>query len=226
MQGATMISRIDQDGFALSPSLISLAEAQALAEALGEVDGAGRRGMLQHRVVADFARSEDVLRIVRPHLPGEPRPVRAIYFDKSQDSNWLVPWHQDLTLALEEKVETEGYGPWSVKDGVPHVQPPIPVLEGMLTLRLHLDDADAGNGALKVLPCSHRFGRLDAAQIEAYRAETPEHLCQAKAGDALLMRPLILHASGKSVSPRRRRILHLEYCGVDLLPELRWHEGG
>jgi Phytanoyl-CoA dioxygenase (PhyH) len=221
-----MTFQIDPDGFALSPSLISGEKAWALVDALGEVSGAGRRGMLQHPVVADFSRSEVVLRLLRPHLALEPRPVRAIYFDKSQEANWLVPWHQDLTIAVEKHRDVEGFGPWSMKDGVPHVQPPIPLLEGMIALRLHLDDADEENGALKVLPGSHRLGRLSAADIERCRTQTPQHLCRAKAGDALLMRPLLLHASGKSTSPRRRRILHLEYAGVDLPPELSWHEGG
>ena len=65
--------------------------------------------------------------LVRPYLPGEPVPVRGIYFDKRPGTNWLVAWHQDLTLALKERSEVPGWGPWSVKDGVPHVQPPVDV---------------------------------------------------------------------------------------------------
>ena len=103
--------------------------------------------------------------LVRPHLPAEPVPVRGIYFDKRPETNWLVAWHQDLTLALKERVEVPGFGPWSLKEGVPHVQPPVGMLEQMLSVRLHLDDADATNGALRVLPGTHRLGRLNAEAI-------------------------------------------------------------
>jgi ectoine hydroxylase-related dioxygenase (phytanoyl-CoA dioxygenase family) len=82
-------------------------------------------------------------------------PVRAIFFDKSSGSNWLVPWHQDLTIAVASKCEAPGFGPWSVKDGIPHVQPPDELLKQMIALRLHLDDCDASNGALRVIPGSH-----------------------------------------------------------------------
>lgn len=150
--------------------------------------------------------------------------MRAIYFDKSPDANWLVAWHQDLTIAVRERVEAAGFGPWSMKGGVPHVQPPMEMLERMITVRLHLDDADAGNGALRVLPGSHRFGRLSTEKIQELRATEPEALCVANAGDVLLMRPLILHASGRSNSPKHRRILHIEYAGFDLPPGLQWQE--
>ncbi|MDB6072587.1 MAG: Phytanoyl-CoA dioxygenase, partial [Verrucomicrobiaceae bacterium] len=91
--------------------------------------------------------------------------VRGILFDKTPDANWLVAWHQDLTVCVQERSEVEGHGPWSVKHGVPHVQPPVELLAEMVTLRLHLDLTHAGNGALRVIPRSHREGRLDAAQI-------------------------------------------------------------
>jgi ectoine hydroxylase-related dioxygenase (phytanoyl-CoA dioxygenase family) len=180
--------------------------------------------------VAALARSEALLRLVRPHLlagdrASEPRAVRGIWFDKSPQANWLVAWHQDLTVAVREQVETPGYSAWSVKEGTPHVQPPTGVLERMLAVRLHLDDADAQNGALRVLPGSHRLGRLSAAQIQELRATQAEVLCQAAAGDALLLRPLLLHASGRSASSTHRRVLHLEYAGFDLPGGLRWFVG-
>jgi ectoine hydroxylase-related dioxygenase (phytanoyl-CoA dioxygenase family) len=94
----------------------------------------------------------------------------------------------------------------------------------MLTVRLHLDDCDASNGALRVIPGSHRHGRLESAQIPAIREATAELLCTALAGDALLMRPLLLHGSSKSMSRSRRRILHLEYCSGTLPAGMEWHD--
>jgi hypothetical protein len=37
------------------------------------------------------------------------------------------------------------------------------------------------------------------------------------------MRPLLLHASSRSVSERRRRVLHIEFAGFSLPPQLEWH---
>ncbi len=215
---------LDQQGFAVVPHVLTTSEREQLIESLGPVTGAGRRGLLALPIVAQLARSSRLLDIVRPHLPADPRPVRAIYFDKVPETNWLVAWHQDLTLALRARVDAPGFGPWSVKDGVPHVQAPVHLLEQMLTTRLHLDDCDETNGALRVLPGSHRLGRLSAERIRLLRKHDPDHLCHLSAGDALLMRPLLLHASSRSQSNRHRRVLHIEYAAFPLPDPLEWHE--
>ncbi len=216
--------QIEHDGFTIVSSVLSADARCELISQLGPVSGAGRRGLLKEPAVAKLAPSRRIIDLVRPHLPEEPIPVRAIYFDKTPDTNWLVTWHQDLTLALRARLEAPGFGPWSVKDGVPHVQPPIELLERMLTVRLHLDDADEDNGALQVLPASHRNGRLSATDIRAMRERCPEVICSVAAGDALLMRPLLLHASSRSRLPRHRRVLHIEFAAFALPDGLQWYE--
>lgn len=215
---------LDDDGFALIPGVLSADEVRSVITTLGSISTAGRRGILAEPQIGKLARSEQILALLRPHLSREPLPVRAIYFDKSPDANWLVAWHQDLTITVREHIEAEGFGPWSVKDGVSHVQPPVSLLEKMLTIRIHLDDADESNGALRVLPGSHRRGRLSSDEIQRIRAGGKEVLCAAMAGDALLMKPLLLHASSRSTSHRHRRILHIEYAAFDLPGGLCWHE--
>lgn len=224
LQDQQLNDEIEECGFTIIPQVAELAELRDLIAMLGPVSGAGRRGLLGFPAVASLARSERLLEIVRPHVPSEPFPVRAICFDKSTESNWLVSWHQDLTLALRERAEVPGFGPWSEKDGIAHVQPPADLLQKMLTVRLHLDDADETNGALRVLPGSHRFGRLSADRIQSLREQETEFLCAARAGDVLLMRPLLLHASGRSTSMCHRRVLHVEYAAFDLPSNLRWHD--
>jgi len=215
---------IERDGFAIVPQVLGGEQCRELISLLGPVNGAGRRGLLALPKIAALAQSDQLLDLVRPSLPAEPLPVRAIYFAKSPDTNWLVTWHQDMTLALQERTDVRGFGPWSIKDGVPHVQPPVELLEKILTIRIHLDDADEMNGALRVLPGSHRLGRLSSEKIQELRSQQQDFLCTASAGDALLMRPLLLHASGRSTSQRHRRVLHIEYAAFALPPELRWHE--
>ena len=218
--------RIADDGFELVAGLVDGATRLALIEAVGDVDAAGRRNMLATAAVAELAGSRPLLDLVRLHTGGAPRAVRAIWFNKSPEANWLVAWHQDLAIAVRERIETPGFGGWSVKEGVPHVQPPTEILERMLTVRIHLDDADEENGALRVLPGTHTLGRLDADRVTILRREREEVVCIAQAGDALLMRPLLLHASGRLTSDRPRRVLHLEYATEELPGGLKWRDEG
>ena len=81
---------------------------------------------------------------IHPPIPGGPmHSPFAAYSSTSSGCQLEGPWHQDLSIAVKERHEVAGFGPWSVKEGVP-VQPPVEILESMLTLRLHLDDCHAG----------------------------------------------------------------------------------
>jgi hypothetical protein len=219
-----MDDEIASQGFVVVQQVLTTGERSELIDALGPVDCAGRRRMLSVPAAEELARSAKIMELVRPHVGPTARAVRAIYFDKSAEANWMVSWHQDVTIAVRERRDKAGFGPWSVKDGVPHVTAPAEYLEQMLTVRLHLDDADEENGALRVLAGSHRFGRVSDERIDELVQELPEVVCRASVGDALLMRPLLLHASSRSTSTRRRRVLHIEYAGFDLPGGLQWHE--
>ncbi|HWX18598.1 MAG TPA: phytanoyl-CoA dioxygenase family protein [Candidatus Binatia bacterium] len=213
----------EQNGFQLVPAVLTASEVIGLIGLLGEAAKAGRRALLNAPVQL-LASSDRLLDLVRPYLSVEARPVRAIYFDKNPDVNWLVTWHQDLTLAVRARFDLPSFGPWSLKDGVHHVQAPPEFLEQMIAIRLHLDDCDEDNGALRVLPDTHRLGRLLVERIQELRKTCPEFICRASAGDALLMRPLLLHASSRSRTNRHRRVLHIEYAGFDLPEPLEWFE--
>jgi Phytanoyl-CoA dioxygenase (PhyH) len=217
-----MTASIAEHGFTIVRDVLSQWQLQNLMEALRSLTGAGKRGLLDVTQVAELARSENLLDLVRPHTGKLARPVRAIYFDKSAHANWLVAWHQDVTIAVEERVDVDGFGPWSVKDGVPHVQAPVEFLEKMLAVRIHLDDCDERNGALRVLSGTHLLGRLSSEQIQQLRVEKQEMVCSARTGDMMLMRPLLLHASGKSDGNGHRRVLHIEYAAMELPSGLRW----
>ena len=219
-----MHQQLEQKGFVLIPNVLSADEVEGLIVALGRVTGAGRRGLLTVPAVYNLARLPKMLELVRPNLAAEPRPVRAIYFNKTAEANWFVAWHQDLTIAVQAQGAVPEFTGWSVKDGVPHVQPPVELLENMLTLRIHLDDCDETNGALLVSAGTHRLGRLSADQIQELIAKHQEHRCSAKAGDVMLMRPLLLHSSGRSQGLRQRRVLHVEYAGFTLPEPLKWSE--
>jgi len=148
--------------------------------------------------------------------------VRSILFNKTAAQNWPVAWHQDLSICVTEKIPLDDYGPWSEKDGQIHVQPPVELLSKMITLRVHLDETPASNGALRVIPGSHLLGKIPSDQIIQH-TDTPHYTCEAAPGDILLMSPLILHASSRSLSPENRRILHFEFARKNALhPRLNW----
>ena len=156
---------------------------------------------------------------------GDYRPVRAIVFDKSSDHNWIVPWHRDISIAVRERHETPGFGPWSIKDGVHHVQPPPSVLARMVTARLHLDAAPASNGALHVIPGSHLDIEHDWPESDPGRQDRDPITLEAEPGDVVLMKPLTLHASSKSIQPNHRRVIHIEFANQALPKPLQWHTG-
>ena len=160
----------------------------------------------------------------RPHFSREPFAVRVLLFDKTPRSNWKVTWHQDVTIAVAQYGEMAGWGPWSHKDGVWHVRPPAPVLSEMLTVRLHLDPCGAENGPVRVIPGSHRLGRLADAEIEAAIRHAAPIDCLLAAGGVLLMRPLLLHSSAPAAAPAHRRVLHVEFAGASLPDGLEWAE--
>jgi ectoine hydroxylase-related dioxygenase (phytanoyl-CoA dioxygenase family) len=173
--------------------------------------------------VKEFSESKAVRKIAEKYLGQKAKVVRAIYFDKTPQTNWKVPWHQDLTISVTQKIETKGFTAWSKKAGIDHVQPPNLILEKMLTLRFHLDDAEESNGALKVLPKTHKFGRLGATEIQNLKSKETVRLCETKKGDCLLMKPLLLHSSSAGSSPKNRRVVHLEFSAEDLPNGLNWY---
>lgn len=142
--------------------------------------------------------------------------VRVLYFDKPPEKSWALPFHKDIHIAaVPPLTQSSRYSPMRLKAGVPHVEPPVEVLESMLTLRIHLDDATPENGPLEVIPGSHASGKHEPS------AARPAVTVYATAGDVLAMRPLILHASSHSApgTVRHRRILHLEFSAQRDLPD-------
>jgi ectoine hydroxylase-related dioxygenase (phytanoyl-CoA dioxygenase family) len=222
-----MAYTLGKEGFEIVPLVLTEPEVAALKHALSSLQVAPGHRNLTQRVseIANLARSTKLVGLLSTSLGRTPFLVRSLFFDKTPKANWLVPWHQDLSIAVRKRLDLPGYGPWSIKEGVPHVQPPLLILEGMVTIRLHLDDCDKENGAVQVLPGSHEFGRLDASSIARIRLVQEPVTCSARRGDALIMRPLLLHASPPACSPSHRRVIHLEYSTGHLQEGLEWAEG-
>jgi ectoine hydroxylase-related dioxygenase (phytanoyl-CoA dioxygenase family) len=215
---------IEQLGFSVLSSTFSQDEILELVRAVEmsslKQSKAGVRHALRYEPVRDLATKPKLLSVAREVLGHEAAPFRATLFDKSPRANWLVVWHQDTALPLRKRHDTYGWGPWSVKDGITYAHAPATALSQVLALRVHLDDSDADNGPLRVLPGSHMKGVLSDDDIEQLAYFIPAIDCLVPQGGVMAMSPLIVHASSKARLDRRRRVIHIEYAAC------RRFEGG
>jgi Phytanoyl-CoA dioxygenase (PhyH) len=225
-----MAATFEEDGIEIVSAVLTAGECDALIQTIsafitpGGRKSAGVRNLLRYcPQVTELVSSEKIAGLARSRLKRDVFPVRVLLFDKTEAANWSVPWHQDLLIAVAERIETPGFGPWSVKAGVIHVQPPLEILESMVTVRVHLDDCDEDNGALRISPGSHAHGILSDAEARRCQ-EKSAVVCKVGKGGALLMRPLSHHASSPATRPKHRRVIHIEYASGDLPAGLRWFE--
>jgi Phytanoyl-CoA dioxygenase (PhyH) len=228
----------DKNGFAIVPDVVGPEEIAALLAAVAALRPGGaaldRRGRVYASrkllrmlpEVRGLARSASLRSIVERALGTGAFPVRGLLFDKTTETNWMVPWHQDLTIAVRARVETPGFAPWTVKEGVPHVQPPVEIMARMVAVRVPLDEDEPSRGPLRVIPGSHREGRLGAEATQGWLRRVPAETCLVPRGGALLMRPLLLHSSRASddQGEAHRRVIHLEFAAEPLPGGLEWDE--
>jgi hypothetical protein len=226
-------SMLALDGFAFAEHPVPAALLDEIGAALGSHSVSrrqgGRRDVLQDGTVCRILAGADHIhdlakRTLGPHA----FCARALLFDKNADANWKVPWHQDLTIAVKQRHDVPGFGPWTIKDRVAHTHAPVPLLQHMVALRIHLDDCGPESGPLYVLAGSHLHGRLGAQEIAWWSEHAPPVRCTAARGEVLLLRPLVVHRSSPAERVGHRRVLHLEFAAGDLPRPLawRWRIGG
>lgn len=220
---ASDLESFTRDGYLLLAGLLSPDETRACtrAAAPSATLSGGTRTMLQSAWCAALVQRLRRHATLAPLLPPGAVAVQCTYFEKSVGRNWLVPWHQDLSVPVAERVEHPALRGWSRKEGVLQVQPPAAVLEQLVAVRLHLDDCGPQDGPLRVLPGSHTAGARPEGAAPA--ADAAAVTCTAPRGSALLLRPLLLHASSKASGDGLRRVLHLLFAPPALPLGLRWH---
>ena len=217
---------MDRSGYALVDRVLEGDECESLLREFEPLSTtitrrrAGVRDLFSRsRVARRLARDPRIRAIVEDILSPDAFAVRAILFDKTTEANWQVAWHQDRTIAVDRRAVIEGFGPWSTKANITHVQPPAVILERMVSLRLHLDSCSERKGALRVIAGSHRSG-ITSNPPTARAA----HCCVVPRGGAVVMRPLIWHASSKASETGHRRVVHIEFTDAALPEPLDWRE--
>ena len=203
------------NGFDIVPAVLDqhdIAEVAASLEEEGlERSRAGARHLMRHPIVQQVARDPRLIALASRILGPSAIPFRATLFDKSPDHNWLVVWHQDTALPFRERRDVSGWGPWSVKAGITYAHAPAAALSRVVALRLHVDDSGPDNGPLRVLPGTHTRGVMSDTEVAQLARDVQAVDCVCPAGGVVAMRPLVVHASSKAGTDRRRRVLHIEY---------------
>lgn len=222
-----------EDGFTIIDQVFSFAEITEIARLIDEADKEGalfrktkdlfaiRQLLKEIPQLSNVVFNAALKRIIQQIFGDGFFVVKSIYFDKPGDSNWFVAYHQDLTVSVNHKAEIDGFGPWTTKQGQYAVQPPLEILKNNFTIRIHLDDTNNDNGALRVMPGSHKYIRRPGTIDWTVEREAT---CNVKAGGIMIMKPLLLHASNRTTNNRKRRVLHIEFSSMQLPENLKWSE--
>jgi non-haem Fe2+, alpha-ketoglutarate-dependent halogenase len=136
------------------------------------------------------------------------------YFCKMPGDGKAVSWHQDCSY-------------WAVTPSK------------TVTVWLAIDDVDAANGCMRVIPGSHIHGHLKFRESDPsehnvltqsvddpFKYGDEEVLIELRAGQFSIHSDLLLHGSLANTSSRRRCGLTLRYCPVDVRTYWGWNEKG
>jgi Phytanoyl-CoA dioxygenase (PhyH) len=211
-------------GFAIVPGVLPAQDCNSLAKHLPAPTTLpiGSRSLLAHAWCASLARRLRRSPLLGSFIPPTYVATQCTYFEKSTLRNWLVPVHQDLSIPVAERIPDATLQGWSEKEGLLFVQAPTALLEQLVAVRVHLDPCTPQDGPLRVIPASHALGPMSPEAAASLRTTVSEVACHAERGAALVMRPLLLHASSKSTGTSRRRVLHFLFGPKTLPLGLRW----
>lgn len=202
-------------------SAVSKEDLRVLEDVAGTSLKAGQRLDMSEKLRGCLSIERSIGRVIAQIDP-DAKPVRAVSFNKSQQTNWGVPWHQDRVIAVRARENVSGFGNWSFKAGGWHCEPPLDLLETMLFVRIHLDDTDCDNGSMSIALGSHMEGTVRSGQAEEIAQKYEIETCEAKRGDILVLKMLTLHASGPSRLQTNRRVLRVDFSSFELPKPMCW----
>ena len=224
------IAQYRSDGYVVVENLL---EPETLAELRTVTDAivASAQGVEDHTEILDLEASHTpaaprVRRIKRPHL------AHPFYRELAADAGIMAALEPligaDIRLRAGGKVnmKSASYGApvewhqdWAF---YPHTN------QDVLAVGILLDDMDADNGPLRVLPGSHRGPVHDHHSVGAFcgaidveRAGldvTGARELHAAAGSVTIHHARLVHGSALNLSNRERRVLFFEYAAADAWP--------
>ncbi len=227
-------TQIDEKGFVTINNIFSVSEVEKILQLIDQADTSAktfrksadlfaiRQFIKEVPEIGKLILNDEFKRLIHGIFGSDYFIVKSIYFDKPEQSNWFVSYHQDLTISVNRKAEIDNYSKWTVKQDQFSVQPPLVILAQTYTVRIHLDDTNENNVALKVIPGSHLKGIYRADDIDW--SNESEHVCEVRKGGIMIMKPLLLHSSSRTTNNNKRRVIHIEFCNQELHEELKWAE--
>ncbi|XP_078660968.1 L-proline trans-4-hydroxylase-like isoform X1 [Branchiostoma floridae x Branchiostoma belcheri] len=219
----------DKNGYVIIRSLLSGEETRKLTEALesdegvktksyGRDDTGGRKtktvlwSNVGNDITGVVARTEKVAGTFEQLLGGEVYHYHSKVIMKEAHTGGAHLWHQD-------------YGYW-YENGC--------MYPNMGTVWIAVDKADRGNGCLKIIPGSHKAGRVDHVRVGDQAGADLERVAELEKalglfhveidpGDALFFHSNILHRSDQNNSDRRRWAFLVAYNRADNNPVYKHH---
>lgn len=216
----------EEDGFQIINHVFTENEIQQILDFLEnkQLEKAfGIRGFLKtHPELNALIFTEKLISIINS-IAGNSKIIKSIYFDKPPNANWIVNWHQDLTINVEGKTEDDNFKNWRFLKERTIVQPPLDILENIFTIRIHLDKCTQKNGALQVVSQSHKEGVVNLAH-EVANLNLTKKTCEVEKGGILIMKPLLFHSSRRTENQQNRRVIHIEFSNKILPEGMKWLE--
>jgi ectoine hydroxylase len=225
---AKQIKQFEDDGWLFLPDCFAPEEVAALrteAEAIYELDrpqiwreksGAPRTAFAAHTYNEAFALLGRHPRLLEPveQVFGEKLYMHQFKINaKAKFDGDVWQWHQD-------------YGTWARDDGMPSPR--------AMNIAVFLDEVFPFNGALMLVPRSHRHGTLQAGHdlkttsypLWTLDQETVTRLCReaerdgepgivaptGKPGSVLMFHGNLVHASPPNITPYPRKIVYVTFC--------------
>ncbi len=200
--------RLQEDGYVVLPryaSMVLVARLRRVTDRLWKVEG--------DRAGAEFKQERGALRLANLvdkhdifwHVIGDRTILRLVacvlgadYKLSSLNARAALPGHGDQPLHTDMGGLPDERGPW------------------VCNVVWMLDDFTAENGALRVVPGSHRWGQRPADVLADPWAPHPEQtLLTAAAGSVVVFDAHLWHSGTRNRTDRPRRALHAFYCRRD-----------
>lgn len=200
---------------------ISKSDLSCFDEAASTQSNAGQRLRPSEALSQAVSINSSLMKAIM-RIDAHAKPVRVVAFNKSEDANWGVPWHQDRVIAVTGRKHVQGYRNWTEKSGTWHCEPPQHILDQMLFVRVHLDDTDYSNGAMEIAVGSHKAGVVPSKSAQAEALKYPVEVCEAERGDVCVLKMLTLHTSKPASIQSGRRVLRVDFSSSVLPGPLAW----
>ena len=228
------ISELNKYGFLIINTIYNISEVKKIINYIENLDSnnpifrktddifAIRQFIKEFPQIKEIIFNENLKKIIN-NIGGENCfVIKSIYFDKPEKSNWFVSYHQDLTISVDKKEMIDGYNFWTNKHNQFAVQPTLDILENIFTIRIHLDDTNEENGALKIIEKSHlkSIRRIENMDLNMEK----ETFCNVNSGGIMIMKPLLFHSSMRTTNNKKRRVLHIEFSNKELPNKINWSE--